>query len=147
MGEAVTRNHYHWETLGRYVWPNFFVGETYEEKKNYLKTWIDERIAWIDINVPGDCNIPLYAQNIEGFNDKGIKLFPTPTRSNFTIACEQKMSAINVIIINGRSVYSGSNISSYKQEINPNNDLAPGVYFVQVQLENGIQIVEKLVKH
>ena len=147
MGEAVTRNHYHWETLGRYVWPNFFVGETYEEKKNYLKTWIDERIAWIDINVPGDCNIPLYAQNIEGFNDKGIKLFPTPTRSNFTIACEQKMSAINVIIINGRSVYSDSNISSYKQEINPNNDLAPGVYFVQVQLENGIQIVEKLVKH
>ena len=147
MGEAVTRNHYHWETLGRYVWPNFFVGETYEEEKNYLKTWIDERIAWIDINVPGDCNIPLYAQNIEGFNDKGIKLFPTPTRSNFTIACEQKMSAINVIIINGRSVYSDSNISSYKQEINPNNDLAPGVYFVQVQLENGIQIVEKLVKH
>lgn len=41
-----------WSILGQYVWPNVFVGKTYEEDVNYLKNWFNGRIEWLKENVP-----------------------------------------------------------------------------------------------
>jgi len=37
-----------WPVLGMYVWPNNFIGDTYEEETTYLKDWIDTRLTWMD---------------------------------------------------------------------------------------------------
>ncbi|MEK9913486.1 MAG: CotH kinase family protein, partial [Flavobacteriaceae bacterium] len=37
-----------WPILGEWVWPNFFVGQTYNEEVDYLKDWVLNRMAWLD---------------------------------------------------------------------------------------------------
>jgi CotH kinase protein/Lamin Tail Domain/Secretion system C-terminal sorting domain len=53
LDEAKTRNFDRWPILGTYVNWNYFVGNTYAEEITYLKTWIADRITWLDANFPG----------------------------------------------------------------------------------------------
>ena len=46
--DAINRNFIEWPILGQYIWPNNFVGATYTEESNYLKTWVIDRMSWLD---------------------------------------------------------------------------------------------------
>lgn len=48
LEESQVRNYQKWPILGVYVWPNAYVGQTYADEINYLKTWISNRIDWLD---------------------------------------------------------------------------------------------------
>ncbi|MGL4608953.1 MAG: hypothetical protein ACRCYY_04600 [Trueperaceae bacterium] len=37
--------------MNTYIWPNRFVGATYESEITYLKTWLETRLAWLDANM------------------------------------------------------------------------------------------------
>lgn len=56
MGNAVQRNFHRWPILGRYEWPNYFVGASHSEEINWMKSWLHNRLAWIDNNLPGTCS-------------------------------------------------------------------------------------------
>ncbi|MBI9038928.1 MAG: CotH kinase family protein [Bacteroidales bacterium] len=49
LNESQERNFERWPILGQYVWPNYFIGATYEEEIQYLKEFITERIEWLDV--------------------------------------------------------------------------------------------------
>ena len=51
--DATTRNFGKWLILGKYIWPNNFIGNKYSEEIDYLKDWIEKRLSWMDneINV------------------------------------------------------------------------------------------------
>lgn len=55
LEEANVRDFARWPRLGEYVWPNAFVGQTYEEELEYMRDWIDDRLAWLDANILGEC--------------------------------------------------------------------------------------------
>lgn len=48
LDEAKTRNFEKWPVLGVYVWPNYYVGQTYQDEIAYLKQWITDRVSWMD---------------------------------------------------------------------------------------------------
>ena len=48
LDESQKRNFERWPILGRWIWPNYFVAETYEEEINFLTNWITKRLNWID---------------------------------------------------------------------------------------------------
>jgi len=48
IGEAHVRNFKRWPILGRRVWPNAFIGQTYEDEVNYMKDFTRKRLDWID---------------------------------------------------------------------------------------------------
>ena len=48
IGEAQERNFQRWPILDQYVWPNAFIGGNYLSEINYLKSWISDRIQWMD---------------------------------------------------------------------------------------------------
>ena len=48
IGDAQERNYQRWPILNQYVWPNAFVGGDYLSEINYLKSWISDRIQWMD---------------------------------------------------------------------------------------------------
>ncbi|MBI4606645.1 MAG: CotH kinase family protein [Planctomycetes bacterium] len=48
LDEAQQRNFKKWPTLGTYVWPNKFIGKTYQEEINFMKGWLEDRLVWID---------------------------------------------------------------------------------------------------
>ena len=55
LDDAQQRNFQQWPTLGTYVWPNYYVGSTYQDELNFFKTWIGDRLVWIDNNLGGNC--------------------------------------------------------------------------------------------
>lgn len=46
------RNYTVWPILGEYVWPNNYVGQTYQDELNYFKQWLTARLDWMDENMP-----------------------------------------------------------------------------------------------
>jgi len=79
LGEAITRNFERWPVLGQYVWPNYFIGETYDEEIDYLKNWITDRMNWMDANV-------MVAENVsQDYSKSDILVFPNPTKDKVNL--------------------------------------------------------------
>ncbi len=42
-----------WQTIGRYVWPNPVVYDTYQEEVDHLKAWYSDRMTWLESALAG----------------------------------------------------------------------------------------------
>jgi hypothetical protein len=71
--EATQRNFTKWPVLGEYVWPNKFVGDTYESEVQWMRSWINSRMLWLDMKMP----IPKIVTGAEDDEDK-IQLMASP---------------------------------------------------------------------
>lgn len=61
LNESMNRNFDRWPIMGVFVNWNYYVGATYADEINYLKTWLTNRTAWMDANLPTGtsiCNSP-----------------------------------------------------------------------------------------
>lgn len=45
---SIDKNFERYDVLGTYVWPNFFIADSYEEELTYTQSWLSERMAWMD---------------------------------------------------------------------------------------------------
>jgi len=45
---AIQNNFSKWLVLGKYIWPNAYVGNNYTDEINYLKDWSENRLEWLD---------------------------------------------------------------------------------------------------
>jgi spore coat protein CotH len=79
LDEAQGRNYDRWPILGQPVWPNDFVGATYEEEVTFLKDWFENRINWMDDNIDD-----IYNQTIFYVNNF-ITFYPNPFIDNLNI--------------------------------------------------------------
>jgi len=79
MGESVSRNFQRWPILGTYVWPNSFVGQTYDDEEWFLRNWMDDRVEWMDGRWGGQC-WPLSAeiQDVIPLPESG-RVYPNPS--------------------------------------------------------------------
>lgn len=48
LNEPQERNFERWPTLGSYVWPNWYVGDTWEDEVDWMEEWLMQRVDWID---------------------------------------------------------------------------------------------------
>ena len=48
IDEAQQRNFVRWPVLGQYVWPNWFIADTYREEIDWMKQWLADRLEWMD---------------------------------------------------------------------------------------------------
>ena len=73
LNDAQQRNFQQWNILGNYIWPNYYVGNTYQDELIFIKDWISDRLVWIDNNIPGNCyQLPTFT--IKNVNVKDRKL-------------------------------------------------------------------------
>ncbi|MEO9532518.1 MAG: CotH kinase family protein [Crocinitomicaceae bacterium] len=75
VGEAQERNFKKWPILGETIWPNYYVGSTFEEEINYLSVWINARLAWMDKKL--NCSVS---------ENNSIEVFPNPVSSELNCA-------------------------------------------------------------
>ena len=140
LGPAVDRNFARWPLLGNYIWPNYYVFDTYGEEIDYLKSWTAQRLAWMDSDILLNLDpSPIAA----GFRLNGP--FPNPFNPSTVISYELPYDLnieINIFNLLGRKVRSllnetrpagqGSTIWDGKTE---NGHLVSGgVYFISVQV-------------
>jgi hypothetical protein len=144
LQEAQVRNYQRWPILGKYVWPNQFVGQTYAEEINYLKKWITDRLAWMDSNIPGDCDW-ITAINE---NQSGVEFYPNPCHSEVTFQFGDHAESKRLRITNVLGVeifnadFSGT---EYKWDGRNSRDqeVPAGVYVITVTDAAGIVLLQK----
>jgi hypothetical protein len=96
LKDAQVRNYKRWPILGTYIWPNQFVGYTYEEEVAFLKHWTLNRLQWMDQNMPGNCEL-ITSINEEGTTDN-INVFPNPFDKSVTIRKDDTVIGDRIII-------------------------------------------------
>ena len=145
LADAPSRNFQKWQILGRYIWPNSFIGTTYASEINNLKTWLRSRIAWIDGQI---ATFPVGQKEIL---DKAT-VSPNPSVSGFTfeyaLKSEQK---IKLLIFNelGQIVFQKiEQQSTGNQQMKWHSPNAPkGLYFYEIQVDGQKMALGKIVKN
>ena len=51
ISNAAKNNFSKWMVLGEYVWPNDYIGNSYDDEISYLKDWIINRLEWLDTEI------------------------------------------------------------------------------------------------
>lgn len=97
MGGARERNFACWNILGHRVWPNYFLGYTYEAEIAYLKDWLRSRLRWLDAQL----DLPL-DQTVDNYE---FHVFPNPFIHHLSVEFHlEKTSKVSLLLYdaNGR---------------------------------------------
>lgn len=120
LNEASIRNFDRFPIIGKYVWPNSYIGNTWEEEINYTKDWIADRIEWMDKEIGP--RIPTHLSQNYSIKNTSVDLtsYPNPFHSvinlKFSIH-ERSFVKLEIIDFQGRII---------KQLMN--KELTSGIY-------------------
>jgi hypothetical protein len=153
MGESIDRNFRRWPVLGIYVWPNSFVGQTYSEEEQFLRNWVDDRIAWMDSRWGGQC-WALSEKNDQVIPPPGSgRIYPNPSDLSSTFVdlnayLEGEISfrlfdLSGRVVHQGKAHYSGSDFSYALPDL---SYLPDGIYTLEVSSSSRERSVFKVIK-
>jgi hypothetical protein len=152
LTDASTRNFETFPILGQYIWPNSYIGNSYDDEISFLKNFIEQRITWMDEHLPGTCST-----DIESVSSGWFSVGPNPFSDAVTFHLSHKMQGnvvISVYDIAGRKV---SVIKAYNHgddfvDVNwdgtngSGKPVASGVYLYTIVIDNVVVNSGKLIK-
>lgn len=148
LEESQVRNFQRWPVMGMYVWPNAFVGNSFSEEIDYLKTWLRDRFTWMD----GELLRLSDSTQFDPFAKWEPEVFPNPAMGGqyFTKINARQYDRIRVRVTaaDGRVVQLVSSLapSSGEQTLTwPQLLVAQGVYFWEIDINNEKKGSGKLV--
>ena len=129
-GGALGRNQSAWNIIGRSVWPNYYVGQTYGDEIEYLKNWIRNRVIFMDKKLlPRDPSIHYVPVDVvRGWNGD-VVIEALPASSSTTGAIDGNRSFYSEAVIkegglpDDRVVVSNSDIEYHLAPYDGNNAL------------------------
>ena len=137
LQKASERDHERWPRLGQYVWPNVFIGDSYQQELVYLKSWVLARMHWMDFE--------LTFRDRPEFTMSSLLLKPNPTTGSFALSGEHEGSTLVIYNFHGLKVEEFEVL--YDFQLFSIEHLPNGVYVVQRWGEqNQIEGVSKLIK-
>ena len=148
--EAQERNFTTWPILGIYVWPNPWpYPATYQGEIDVLKTWMHNRLIWLDTNMPGTCD----ATSVPGFAaaEKSLSIYPNPVSDQMNVEYRTNSeSQVQFTVINQQgSILQTINTFSRSPgkwiETIDMSAYAPGVYLLQMKI-GGKQFTDRFIK-
>ncbi|MBL7857452.1 MAG: CotH kinase family protein [Cyclobacteriaceae bacterium] len=150
LNEAQLRNYQRWPILGVYVWPNQYVGQTYQDEINFMKTWIITRLQWMDDNMPGNCEL---ITSIESNRlEDAVRIYPNPSQHTFKITIDPSLgNDIHIAIYDvlGKSIYSikpeGSEFI-WTAQTYTGETISPGLYVVKITSEKAA-VQKRIIKN
>ncbi len=83
-GGAMERNEAAWGMFGRYVWPNAYIGNSYNDEITYLKEWVKKRLAFMDRKLLPQEKADIRPISVtSGYNaDVVVEALPSSTHAN-----------------------------------------------------------------
>jgi hypothetical protein len=55
ISRAKARDGERWHNIGAWVWPNNYIGGTWDDEVTYLRYWLRRRLSWLDKSLTGTC--------------------------------------------------------------------------------------------
>jgi hypothetical protein len=145
--ESQQRNFVRWPVLGTYVWPNYYVGSSFQDEVNWLKQWVTNRLNWMDNNMP-----KLITDVAESLSDFTVSAFPNPFEENIVVEYTLTNPArftIEVFDLMGKSVTthgeSRDQPGTYQLSI-PAQGFSAGVYYYRANSGTATPVAGKVVK-
>jgi hypothetical protein len=145
--EAQQRNFQRWPVLNTYVWPNYYVGNSFQDEVNWLKNWVTNRLNWMDTNMP-----QVITGAVESVSDFTVSTFPNPFEHDITIEytiTQPGKITIELFDVMGKPVATSretrDNSGTYQLTIQA-NEFAKGVYYYKANSESSISIIGKIIK-
>jgi hypothetical protein len=146
LDESKTRNFEKWPVLGVWVWPNYYVWQTYQQEISYLKNWIAFRLNWMDNNMIGEPTDVVEFQTNILTEFRLEQNYPNPfnpsTSIKYTISSRQLVT-LKVYDALGRELITLVNqeqpAGGYEVEFHPESSIknpASGIYFYQLKAGN-----------
>ena len=152
LNESQARHFTAWPILGVYTWPNPSpIPTDYAGEIAALKTWVYDRITWMDANLPGTCNVGI---NEDAIVQNNVTVFPNPFNNslkvNFYLLHNEKLKIyitdlLGKVIknIDDKEFLEGDN----NLEITINEgELEKGMYLLNIVSSNGTTIAKKITK-
>ena len=149
LDEAKDRHFITWPILGVVLWANPQpVATDYAGEISNMKNWLQQRLTWLDANMPGICSAT--GNNELSDADNNLSIYPNPFTDKLKISFNLETVGPFQIEINdllGRKVFiqSFEFNSAGKQDIQLNSlKINPGVYVIRV-IKNQTIFSEKLI--
>ncbi len=145
LDEARLRNFARWPVLGKYVWPNYFVGQTYQQEIDYLRQWIKDRVGWLDEQWGTTSIEDEPGRQVGGGEFSLSQNYPNPFNGGTTIRYVlPRQTDVNVSVFDalGRQMVSlvqGNQGAGHHQAFFDGSGLASGVYFYRIQAGGLVQ--------
>ncbi len=139
LDEARVRNFARWPVLGIYVWPNYFVGQTYQQEIDYVRRWVRDRVSWLDgqwgstsvEGEPGDhasAGEFSLSQNFPNpFNGGTTIRYVLPRQADVKVAIFDPLGRLVVNLV------QSTQGAGHHQVFFDGSDLASGIYFYRIQ--------------
>jgi hypothetical protein len=136
LSVPAARHFQKWPILGNYVWPNNFIGQSYQAEVNYLKTWVQNRTAWMDANMFGTCNVGL-----QETSQTSIQIFPNPNSGAIQITGLEGSGQLVILDLSAKiikqQIYDSKSLTIDLEHLNS------GIYFISEPTKG---IYEKIIK-
>jgi hypothetical protein len=126
LEEAADRNYDRWDILDEDTWAHpFELPGSWEGEVQLLKDWIENRLNWMSLNIPGDCSVSVPTLTLE------LEGYPNPASSHFTLKSSELIKTVQVFDSFGRLIVDDENISARVYTLDL-GDLPVGVYSCRV---------------
>ena len=151
LDEAQRRNFNKWQILGVELWPNWFVGTTYDEEIDFMKEWLADRLDWMDTAI--DEYKALAVQENEQasmlveyglqqnypnpFNPSTRIQFSLPKSTHVTLTVYNTMAQKVKVLIDGHMM-AGTHKTHWDGVDESGLRVANSIYFYSLQTELGV---------
>jgi hypothetical protein len=159
LGPAVNRNFDKYPILGEYFWPAKFWPDTYEEEVYMLKSWLIDRLDWIDgewYNM-GDCEDETVNTDQWNLADGySVLVYPNPSdfrNLNFEFSLPDPLDKITIGIYDLQGRLLGQKVSENNQpgsriiRLSDLSHLKQGIYIYKIESSEGRIRVGKINKY
>jgi hypothetical protein len=148
LQESQARNYVAWPILGTYVWPEPFVFTTYQQEVGYVKSWLHNRLIWMDANMPPQAPKPTVVTSTRvptPFAE--ATAFPVPFTTSLTVDYSLPSSAAVTVTLSdvlGRPVYQQAlaeqSAGNHRVSIPNGASLPPGMYSLRLTAGTGSRV-------
>lgn len=149
LEEAAQRNFVRWPVLGMYIWPNSFVGHSYPAEINFLKSWLGQRLEWLDTH------IEIIPSSLGDYQElSGFMVYPNPFYSTANIILPRQPGETIVVKIwdvAGNNIWIKT-VSGNETQISWNSidhdgrPVSKGLYIISFQSGSKVFGQQKIIK-
>lgn len=142
--DGVDRNFELWEFLGEPIWAEPEpIPEDYEGEISAMKNWIENRLGWLDANMPGNC-----ADDVVGLGEirsaPELFVYPNPSSGLFQVSTSWQSFDYALYDIAGKQLLAGNSVNS-NASFNWGH-LPKGTYLLELKGDTE-RVIEKIVIH